>query len=209
MDYKIDMAICIDPSGKVGEHIDDIKSYAVCFLDKILTSAEESGHNISALRVKFIQVSSPESGERSITETDFYSFTNGEEKEKISEVLDSVKPNGGVTKYDNFYELLKCAFNSDWTDADGARHVTAIWSDAPEVNFLLGTDEQTDRKLDELSGIWNTNWTNGRAKRLFLFTPDTEPWTDIQLWDCVYYPIDPTDCHPSDLDSLATFIWGI
>ena len=150
MDYKIDMAICIDPSGKVGEHIDDIKSYAVCFLDKILTSAEESGHNISALRVKFIQVSSPESGERSITETDFYSFTNGEEKEKISEVLDSVKPNGGVTKYDNFYELLKCAFNSDWTDADGARHVTAIIVAGGNGSRMGST---TTKQMMELDGI--------------------------------------------------------
>lgn len=197
--YNVDIVMCIDCTGSMGELLDTVKANALKFYPDLKSKCDEKGKEISELRIRVIgfrdfyadrSMAIQDSGFFNIPtqESDFKSFVNG------------LQPTGGGDEPENGLEALALAINSDWTTGgDRRRHVIVVWSDAS--THPLGLErckneyypQDMPKDLDELTNWWDDEQSGKMrraAKRLVIFAPDASSWSDIGLsWNnTIHHP---------------------
>ena len=83
--------------------------------------------------------------------------------------------------------------NSDWVKTGSVRrHVIIMYTDASALK--LGTrngdsnyPSNMPADLAELREWWEGQKMEKRAKRLLIFAPDTEPWSDMVDWSNTFH----------------------
>ena len=96
-------------------------------------------------------------------------------------------------------EALAYAIKSKWTrGGDKRRHLIVVWSDASThpIGYsaaAMNYPRKMVKTFDELTNMWDGDAKSGglmdsNAKRLLIFAPEVEYWTDIaETWDNVIH----------------------
>lgn len=197
--YNVDIVMCIDCTGSMGDLLDTVKSNALKFYPDLKERCESKGKEISELRIRTIAFRDFGSdGADAITDTGFYNIPDQEDKFKS--FVNDLEPAGGGDEPENGLEALAMAIDSEWTKGgDRRRHIIVIWTDASThpIN-AVGCENPVyphsiPSNFDELTDWWENEQDgkmNKQAKRLILFAPDASSWTEIGLnWNnAIHHP---------------------
>lgn len=190
LNYNVDIAMCIDCTGSMGDLLETVKSNALKFYPDLKVACDKKGKVISELRVRVIAFRDFScDGSDAFMTTEFFNIPDQEDDFKS--FVSSLVPSGGGREPENGLEALAEAINSDWTTGgDKRRHVIVVWSDAS--TNPLGEDicksnpcypGSMPSNLDELTDMWEDE--NGKmkkaAKRLIIFAPDAQSWSQIGI----------------------------
>ncbi len=193
--YNVDIVMCIDCTGSMGDLLDTVKSNALKFYPDLHARCEAHGKEISELRIRVIGFRDFYADkEKAIYDTGFLNIP--EQEDVFQDAVNNLIADGGGDEPENGLEALSMAINSDWTTGGvKRRHIIVVWSDASThplklekcINEFYPTNTPSD--FNELTDWWE-NEQSGKmqksAKRLILFTPDASAWTEITLnWDRV------------------------
>lgn len=188
--YNVDIVMCIDCTGSMGELLDTVKANALKFYPDLKARCDAKGKEISELRIRVIGFRDlGYDRENAITDSGFLSIPDQEDEFK--KIVSSFTASGGGPEPESGLEALAMAIDSDWTTSgDKRRHVIVVWTDASThalgetgkdnplypKNAPANFDELTDWWEDEQCGKMNRS-----AKRLVIFAPDASAWTEIGL----------------------------
>lgn len=197
--YDVDIVMCIDCTGSMGDLLDTVKNNALKFYPDLRARCDAKGKDVNELRIRAIAFRDfYADGAKSIEDTGFLKIPDQEEDFKS--FVSGLIPQGGGDEPENGLEALAMAINSDWTTkGDRRRHVIVVWSDASThplgldkcknefypQNMPANFDELTDWWEDEQSGKMKKS-----AKRLVIFAPDASAWTEIGMnWsNTIHHP---------------------
>lgn len=188
--YNVDIVMCIDCTGSMGGLLDTVKANALKFYPDLKKACDEKDKNIDQLRIKVIAFRDYNAdGEYGMDETAFFSIPD--EEANFKSYISGLTPAGGGDEPENGLESVALAMNSDWTTGgDRRRHIIIVWSDASAhpletpltknsfypAGMPANFNELTDWWEDEQGGKMNKS-----AKRLLIFAPDANPWTEMGL----------------------------
>ena len=187
--YHVDIVMCIDGTGSMKDLIAQVKSNAKMFYDKFVAKMTAEGKTVQKLRVKVIVFRDYARDAEAMVESPFYILgeDQGNQTADFVTFVDSIEAVGGGDIPENSLEALTLAFKSDWCkDGDIRRHVTMMFTDATATP--LGTmsgdfyPSGMPASFAELRDIWDSQEMEIRAKRLLIYAPDCEPWTDMVDW---------------------------
>lgn len=195
--YNVDIVMCIDCTGSMGDLLNTVKGNALKFYPDLKESCAAKGKEISELRIRAIAFRDfGNDGNHAIEDTGFLNIPAQEDIFKS--FVNELTPDGGGDEPENGLEALAMAINSDWTSGgDKRRHVIVIWTDASThpIN-TVGRENpiyphEMPSNFDELTDWWENEQggkMNKQAKKLILFAPDASAWTEIGLnWQCVIH----------------------
>ncbi|MFM7681407.1 MAG: vWA domain-containing protein [Bacteroidota bacterium] len=211
--YNVDIVFCIDVTGSMGYILDTVKANALKFYPDLQKALEEKEKNVEQLRMKVIAFRDfYADGDDALKTTDFIDIKS--DSEMFNSFISNLEPSGGGDEPENGLEALALAINSDWTkDGDRQRHIIVVYSDASThpleknagskpSNYPIGMP----KNFNELTDWWEgqSHMPISSAKRLILFAPDSNSWTDIAThWDTTIH-------HPSKAgDGLEDVDYGI
>jgi hypothetical protein len=200
--YAVDIVLCIDITASMRPVLENVKTSAISFHDKLSRVMAEKGKSISQLRVKVIGFR--DFGDRAddaLEETDF--FILPDQIDDYEAAVRKLEPRGGGDIPESGLEALALAVRSPWERGlDRRRHVVVLFTDAPA--HPLGTSaavtsmtypQSIARSEDDLFEEWGYQSSEvavmeNSAKRLLLFAPETEPWRSIsENWNnTIFFP---------------------
>ena len=186
--YNVDIVMCIDCTGSMGGLLDTVKTNALKFYPDLKARCEEKGKDISDLRIRVIGFRDLGCDkENAIIDSGF--MTIPDQEDEFKKIVNSFIASGGGPIPESGLEALSMAINSDWTKGgDKRRHVVVVWTDAPA--HPLGTNGTENplypkgipTNFDDLTDWWEDEQggkMDKSAKRIVLFAPDAEGWTEI------------------------------
>ena len=199
LSYNVDIVMCIDCTGSMGDLLDTVKSNALKFYPDLRSRCDAKGKEISELRIRVIGFRDlGHDNSSALIDSGFMSIPDDEKKFK--DLVSSFVASGGGPEPESGLEALSMAINSDWTKSgDKRRHVIVVWSDAS--THALGEcgmsnplyPSEVPSNFDELTDWWEDEQggkMNKSAKRLVIFAPDASAWTEIGLnWtNTIHHP---------------------
>ena len=147
---------------------------------------------VDTLRIKVIAFRDFEAdGKNALEVLDFVDLKD--KQEDFRSFVTALKPEGGGPIPENGLEALALAMQSDWNKTgEKRRHIIVVYSDAPTHPLEKISEykpEGMPSNFNELTDWWDGQGKmEGPAKRLILFTPDAESWTDIATyWEQVIH----------------------
>jgi hypothetical protein len=178
--YRVDICFCIEFSKSMQKFIDAFNDFfQFGFLNDLKTDFHYREKHIEVLRVRFIGFSYLR---EDVIESPFFILPGQEEE--IEDFL---------LKFYNFQNVrnslsticaIENAIKSKWMKrGERFRHIIVVYS-----------DNKATKKMDfnYLTDCWDgqSYMSNRSAKRLIVFAPDSNAWTDIAThWDnTVHYP---------------------
>lgn len=196
LQYAVDIVLCVDATGSMYPVLDNVKSSALQFHDRLEDVMAKKGKAISQLRLKVIAFRDfGDDASDAIQQTDFLRLPS--QAEDFAQFVRGINASGGGDIPESGLEALALAINSPWeTGLDRRRHVIVMFTDAPA--HALGTVGASaasypagiPRSIDELFEQWGysrsqTAVMEQSAKRLVLFAPDEAPWSEpiAEEWD--------------------------
>ncbi|MBQ2793513.1 MAG: VWA domain-containing protein [Clostridia bacterium] len=199
--YHVDIVFCIDMTGNVSA-IEDVRSglrgFKQSFCDPTLL---HNFHKVAALRVRFILFKDYSFDKEPMLESRF--FTLDDELDEALAFLDGRYPSGGGDLHENALEALALAMKSDWVEKELSRHIIILATDAPakplgEPTDCAGYPENMPKSFDELHKIWE-NEMKRKAKRLFVFAPEAEPWCNLVDWTNTFHTVVKDNLYDVDI----------
>lgn len=197
--YNVDIVFCIDVTGSMHGILETVKANALRFYPDLQKSLDEKDKNVEELRIKVIAYRDfYADGDDAIETTEFIDIKNN--AETFNSFIHSLRPDGGGDEPENGLEALALAMKSDWVKGgDRQRHIIVVWSDASTHPLEKGAGSSQEnypkgmpKDFNELTDWWDgqSYMSNRSAKRLIVFAPDSNAWTDIAThWDnTVHYP---------------------
>ena len=197
--YNVDIILCIDVTGSMHGILDTVKSNALKFHPDLQEALEEKDKNVENLRIKVIAYRDfYADGTDALLQSEFIDIKS--DVESFNSFIHVLEPSGGGDEPENGLEALALAMKSDWVrDGDRQRHIIVVWSDASthplEKNSAAKPTSYPagmPKDFNDLTDWWEgqTYMTNSSAKRLIVFAPDSNAWTDIAThWEnTVHYP---------------------
>ncbi|MEV6025035.1 vWA domain-containing protein [Streptomyces sp. NPDC052036] len=196
LQYAVDIVLCVDATGSMFPVLDNVKSSALQFHDRLNDVMGKKGKAISQLRLKVIAFRDfGDDASDAIQQTGFLRLP--EQAKDFEAFVRGIDASGGGDIPESGLEALALAVNSPWeTGLDRRRHVIVMFTDAPAHPLgTVGTSAQSypagiPRSIDELFEQWGyarsqTAVMEQSAKRLVLFAPDEAPWSDpiAEEWD--------------------------
>ena len=190
LQYNVDIVMCIDCTGSMGDLLDTVKSNALKFYPDLKAKCDAKGKEIAELRIRVIGFRDFFADkENAIQDSGFFCIPAQEAEFKS--FVNKLQPMGGGDEPENGLEALAMAINSDWTTGgDRRRHVVVVWSDASThpVGLEKCKNEHYPQNMpadfDELTNWWDDE-QGGKmqksAKRLVLFAPDASAWSEIGI----------------------------
>ncbi len=185
--YNVDLVLCIDATGSMSGIINKVKANALKFYEDLSQAMQEKDKAIDLLRVKVIPFRDYYAdGDQAMDESQF--FTLPDDKASFSTYVSGIKADGGGDEPENGLEALSLAMHSAWTtEGDKRRQVIVVWTDASAhpLEKNAGAKPSTypstmPRDFNNLTDVWESQGPmNSSAKRLIIYAPDAQPWTDI------------------------------
>lgn len=188
--YAVDLVMCIDATGSMGHLINEVKSAALSFYQKLEAKMQERQKKIDQLRAKVIVFRDyyADSPDMAMVCSNFFDLRT--EASAFADFVSRIEAAGGGDEPENGLEALALALNSEWEKAQDfqrQRYVIVVWTDASAHELEKGLKpsyypQDIPKTLDDLADIWDD--TSNTAKRLLLFAPDAYPWSAIaSSWD--------------------------
>ena len=197
--YNVDIVMCIDCTGSMGDLLDTVKTNALKFYPDLKARCDAKGKEISELRIRVIGFRDFYADEaNAIEDSGFYNIP--EQEAEFKSFVGKLVPTGGGDEPENGLEALAMAINSDWTTGgDRRRHVVVVWSDASTHPVGLEKcknefyPQNMPKDFDELTNWWDDEQSGKMqksAKRLVIFAPDASAWTEIGInWNnTIHHP---------------------
>ncbi len=198
LEYNVDIVFCIDATGSMGPLLDMVKENALTFYRDLMNEMSQKGKNIDRIRARIVAFRDyMADGKNAMLTTDFYDLR--EESDRFDAVIRSLHPEGGGDEPEDALEALAYAIKSKWTrGGDKRRHLIIVWSDASThpIGYsaaAMNYPRKMVKTFDELTNMWDGDAKSGglmdsNAKRLLIFAPEAEYWTDIaETWDNVIH----------------------
>ena len=195
LQYAVDIVLCVDATGSMFPVLDNVKSSALQFHDRLNDEMAKKGKAISQLRLKVIAFRDfGDDPSSAVQQTGFLRLPD--QARDFEEFVRGIDASGGGDIPESGLEALALAINSPWEQGlDRRRHVIVMFTDAPA--HPLGRHASAPSypagipgDLDELFEQWGyarsqTSVMEQSAKRLVLFAPDQAPWSDpiAEEWD--------------------------
>ncbi|MES4889321.1 vWA domain-containing protein [Streptomyces sp. NPDC096012] len=195
LQYAVDIVLCVDATGSMFPVLDNVKSSALQFHDRLNDVMAKKGKAISQLRLKVIAFRDfGDDASTAIQQTGFLRLP--QESRDFEEFVRGIDASGGGDIPESGLEALALAIDSPWEQGlDRRRHVIVMFTDAPAHPLgahasVPGYPASVPGSLDELFERWGyarsqTAVMEQSAKRLVLFAPDQAPWSDpiAEEWD--------------------------
>lgn len=191
MDYNVDIVMCIDATGSMESIIEDVKSNALSFYQKFVDEMEAKSKSVQQLRIKVIAFRDYGVDSEPMVESKF--FVLDEESKEFHDFVNAIEASGGGDEPESSLEALALAMNSDWVRTGSVRrHVIIMYTDASalklgEKSGEPGYPSGMPSDLAELREWWEGQRMEKRAKRLLVFAPDMEPWSDMVDWSNTFH----------------------
>lgn len=198
MTYTVDLVFCIDATGSMNPVLNLVKSNALSFYSDLMNVLNSKGKRVESVRIKLIAFRDyVADGDDAMLVTDF--FTLPDDSEEFSQAVKSITAFGGGDVPEDALEALAYAIRSDWSKSGTKkRQIIVLWSDAPPHPIGFGKNMENypsgmAADFRELTDWWENEqngFINRRAKRLILYTPNTDesagydsereyPWSNI------------------------------
>lgn len=209
LDYNVDIVMCIDATGSMSSIINDVKANALSFYRKFVQEMEAKDKSVQQLRIKVIAFRDYGCDTEPMVESKF--FVLDDESADFHNFVNGIEATGGGDGPENSLEAIALAMKSDWVRSGSKRrHVIIMWTDAPAL--ALGARKSSSSypgdmpaDLAELHEWWEGQEMEEKAKRLLIFAPDTEPWSDLVDWKNTFHSASKAGDGCSDTD-IATCI---
>lgn len=206
LSYNVDIVMCIDATGSMASIIDDVKRNALSFYQKFVDvmNAQDPPKSVQQLRVKVIAFRDYGVDAEPMVESPF--FVLDEENEAFHRFVDGIEASGGGDEPENSLEALALAMKSDWVRTGSVRrHVIIMYTDASALKLgeragQTGYPSDMPKDLAELRELWEGQIMEKRAKRLLVFAPDTEPWSDMVDWTNAFHTASKAGAGCDDTD---------
>lgn len=183
--YAVDLVMCIDGTGSMGHLIEEVKSAALKFYDKLEAKMADKKKKIDQLRARVIVFRDywADSADMAMECSEFFNLRS--QSSDFANFVSRIEADGGGDEPENGLEGLALALKSDWEKAQDfsrQRYVVVVWTDASAHSLDKGSKpscypSDIPKTFDELTDYWAEMSTP--AKRLLLFAPDASPWTVI------------------------------
>ena len=211
MDYNVDIVMCIDATGSMSSIISEVKANALSFYQKFIDEmeAQDPPKSVQQLRIKVIAFRDYGADSEPMVESKF--FVLDDEVEAFQEFVNGIEASGGGDGPENSLEALALAMKSDWVRTGSVRrHVIIMYTDAPALKFSARADEpgypaEMPKDIAELREMWDGQYMEKRAKRMLVFAPDCEPWSDMVGWSNTFHTASQAGKGCDDTD-IATCI---
>lgn len=199
---NMDVCLVIDATESMSPIINKVKRMALDFYDEVKEGMKLYHKELNQTRVKVIVFRDYYcDGPYAMEESDFYYLPD--EKEAFSEFINKIEAKGGGDAPENALEAIALAMKTNWVKKDevkgeSRRHAVIVFTDAPAhpLEKAVGLDipnypKEMLHSYRELVEAWNAcqgtcveNETSifnmdPQARRLILYAPDAEPWSDI------------------------------
>lgn len=186
--YAVDLVMCIDGTGSMGHLIEEVKSAALNFYERLEGRMTEKGRKIDRLRARVIVFRDywADSADRVMQCSEFFDLRT--QSSDFANFVSPIKADGGGDEPENGLEALGLALKSNWEKGDFSkqRYVIIVYTDA-SAHSLDKSPKPTHypndipKTFDDLTDYWHE--IPKSAKRLLLFAPDAEPWTMMSSWE--------------------------
>lgn len=192
-----DIVFVIDATESMAPIIDTVKSMTLTFYDDLIEGLRAKNKIINQLRVRVIVYRDYYcDGPYAMEESDFFYLP--EEKEEFNNFVSEIEAKGGGDEPESGLEALGLAMMSDWvSEGEHKRHIIALFTDASahplEKAKGVSIPDYPDNMYETANELYEAWQGQGRcmgtdkkvmerrARRLVLFAPDAEPWTDIAI----------------------------
>ena len=204
MDYNVDIVMCIDATGSMASIIDDVKRNALSFYQKFVDEMEAKTKSVQQLRIKVIAFRDYSVDSEAMVESKF--FVLDEESREFHDFVNAIEASGGGDEPESSLEALALAMKSDWVRTGSVRrHVIIMYTDASalklgEKSGEAGYPSGMPSDLAELREWWEGQRMEKRAKRLLVFAPDMEPWSDMVDWSNAFHTASKAGAGCDDTD---------
>lgn len=191
--YAVDLVMCIDGTGSMGHLIEQVKSSALQFYDRLEAKMAEKQKNIDQLRAKVIVFRDywADSSDLVMQISDFYNLRT--QASDFAEFVSKIYATGGGDEPENGLEALALALQSDWEKSQEfskQRYVVVLYTDASAHSLEKGSKpsyypQEIPNTFDDLTDYWHD--MSVASKRLLLFAPDASPWNVMESWENTIY----------------------
>ena len=112
--YAVDLVMCIDGTGSMGHLIEEVKSSALQFYDKLEMKMSEKEKTIDQLRAKVIVFRDywADSADIAMQSSDFFNLRT--QASEFASFVSGITASGGGDEPENGLEGLALALKSDW-----------------------------------------------------------------------------------------------
>ncbi len=198
---NVDIVFVIDATESMSPIIETVKNFALKLYDDVVDGLKKYNRTVTQFRVKVIVFRDYYcDGQYAMKESDFFYLP--EESAAFKEFVSEIEAKGGGDEPESALEALALAMRSDWVkEGISKRHTIVMFTDAPAHPFEkakgLEIDNYPDhmfQSYEEMLEAWNSAAGQGtcldaeqkfkmnkNARRLILFAPDAEPWTDVSV----------------------------
>ena len=214
--YDLDFVMCIDGTGSMAPYMSGVKNTIKLFLREVVNVFEEAGRPAKKVRVKGIVFRDfAVHGKKAVEQTKFFVFP--EEADAFIAFLDGIEAKGESPLLGaNGLEAIAFAIKSDWTaEAEYRRLFTCVFTDTYAYPLqkranCSGYPEGMPADLGELGRWWHCGIESSKAYHpwkglLYVFAPNTEPWTDLVPWDRYWHTPSIAGADLSEMDISLIF----
>jgi hypothetical protein len=183
--YHVDLVFCIDATGSMTHIIKNVKQNALEFHSLLQQRLNGKNKFVDVLRVRVLAFRDYyDDGIPPMVDSEF--FILPQHQSAFKQFMNTIEPIRGYSNEESGLEALALAIQSNWTTGGNRRrHVILLWTDASAHRLEL-LDKPADypsgipADFDALTDLWNDEVIRSKAaKRLGLFAPDVQPWTEI------------------------------
>ena len=218
--YSIDIVFAIDVTGSMGDTLSNVKKMAIGFHKRLNDGMNKKVKEIETLRARVITFGDLfDEGEEAIRWTKFFNLP--EENEDFCNFVNGLEAAGGGDEPESALEALWLAIRSPWRKVSyKSRQIIVLFTDAsahPISNHKI-KDFQDSMKFPtsiyEIESGWGMASDPGvmsrTAKRLLVFAPEVDPWTEIENWENTtwYTSAAGAGCGEFDMDQIVGMIAG-
>lgn len=208
IDYNVDIVMCIDATGSMHGIINEVKANALSLYQQFVEQMEASDKNVQQLRIKVIVFRDFGVDSEPFVESKFFVLNEDGGAEEFHDFVDKIEATGGGDLPESSLEALAVAMNSEWvTTGSIRRHVIIMYTDATALplgthSSAAGYPAGMPADFAELHEWWEGQRMEKRAKRLLIFAPDMEPWSDMVDWTNTFHTASQAGygCSDADMD---------
>ena len=218
--YPIDIVFVIDVTGSMGDALSNVKRMAIGFHKRLNDGMNKKIKEIETLRARVITFGDLfDEGEEAIKWTKFFNLP--EENEDFCNFINGLEAAGGGDEPESALEALWLAIRSPWRKVGyKSRQIIVVFTDAsahPISNHKIKDFQDSMRfpaSIYEIEAGWGTvsdpGVMNSLTKRLLVFAPEVDPWTEIENWENTtwYTSAAGAGCGEFDMDQIVGMIAG-
>ena len=185
--YTVDIVMCIDCTGSMGDIMDTVKANALKFYPDLKSALDAKDKHVDTLRIKVIAFRDfYADGSEALSESPFFNLPD--QQTDFQSFVSGLTPKGGGDEPENGLEALALAMRSDWNKSgDRRREIIVMYTDASAHQLDSPLPKPTNypsgipKNFNELTDWWTgqDTYVSQTAQRLIIYAPDSNPWADI------------------------------